>query len=102
MKIAINRTWGGFGVSESIYKELGFKWDDYGYLDNEKFGIEDNNDYAWRIEPRLIAAIEKIGEEKASGCCAHIKITEIPDGIEWEIAEYDGIESVHEQHNSWS
>lgn len=27
---------------------------------------------------------------------------EIPDGIEWELDEYDGLESVHECHRSWS
>ena len=29
------------------------------------------------------------------------KIIEIPDDIEWEIDNYDGIESIHEKHRSW-
>ena len=27
---------------------------------------------------------------------------EIPDDVEWEIDDYDGIETIHEVHRSWS
>ncbi len=101
MKIVVNKCYGGFGVSEAVYKELGMKWDGYGYLDNEAFGIESNNYLAYRTNEKLISAIEKIGEEKASGDLAELRIVEVPDDIEWEIDEYDGIETVHEQHRSW-
>lgn len=40
MKIAVNKCFGGFGVSKAVYDELGIVWDGYGYLDNESFGIE--------------------------------------------------------------
>lgn len=106
MKIVINNDWGGFSVSEAVYKELGLKWDGYGYVDNEDLGIKGNGDYladyhAYRADPRLIKAIEKIGLEKAEGGMARLKIVEIPDDVEWEIHDYDGCESVHEQHRSW-
>jgi hypothetical protein len=54
-----------------------------------------------RADPDLISVVEKLGEA-ASGQCAKLKIVEIPDGIEWEIEEYDGLESIHEVHQSWS
>ena len=101
MKIAINKCYGGFGLTKAVYDELGVKWDSYGYLNNEDLGIEDDNYYKYRTDPRLISAIEKIGEEKSSSKMAKIRIIEIPDGIEWEIDEYDGIEDVHELHRSW-
>jgi hypothetical protein len=37
----------------------------------------------------------------ASGGFASLKVVEIPDGIEWEIDEYDGKETIHEKHRSW-
>ena len=101
MKIAVNKCFGGFGVSEAVYKELGLDWDGYGYLENEDFGIESNNYREYRSHPKLIEAIEKIGEEESSGSLADVRIVDIPDDVEWEIDEYDGIETVHEVHRSW-
>lgn len=102
MKIAVNKCFGGFGLSKAVFNELGIKWDKYGYLNNEDLGInDDNNRDAYRADPRLIAAIEKVGEENASGNLADIRIVEIPDDVEWEISEYDGVETVHEKHRSW-
>ena len=101
MKIAVNRCFGGFSLSKAVYDELGIKWDDYGYLENEDLGIESGDYNAFRADPRLIAAIEKIGEEESSGSMASIEIVDIPDDIDWEIEDYDGVESFHEHHRSW-
>jgi hypothetical protein len=54
-----------------------------------------------RDDQDLVKAVEELGEA-ASGKCAKLKVIEIPDGIEWEIDDYDGMESVHEKHSSWS
>jgi hypothetical protein len=54
-----------------------------------------------RADPVLIAVIEELGSEKASGDFAKLHIVEIPDGVDWEIDEYDGIESISEKHRSW-
>lgn len=51
--------------------------------------------------PVLIKIIEEMGVE-ANGICANLKVIEIPDGIEYEISEYDGFERVEEKHRSWS
>ena len=55
-----------------------------------------------RDDPDLISVIAEMGSKAASGMCANLKIVEIPDDIEWEIDEYDGMESIHEKHRSWS
>lgn len=53
-----------------------------------------------RDDPNLIKVIEQLGN-KADGSCARLSIVEIPDDVIWDIAEYDGQESVVEQHRSW-
>lgn len=54
-----------------------------------------------RNDKNLITVIRMLGE-KANGKHASLKIIHIPDNIEWEIAEYDGMESIEEKHRSWS
>jgi hypothetical protein len=54
-----------------------------------------------RSNPVLVQLVEEMGI-KASGSCAELKVVEIPDGVEFEIAEYDGLEHVAEVHRSWS
>jgi len=93
MKIVINVDWGGFGLSEEAYKELGLEWDGFGYA---------FNGYECRTNPKLVEVVERLGSERASGHFAKLKVIEIPDGIDWVIYNYDGIETVHEKHRSWS
>ena len=76
---------------------MGWIWLSY----NKDLGIESDNYDAYRSDPRLIAAIEKIGEVESSRKLAHIKIVEIPDDVAWEISDYDGIETIHEAHRIW-
>lgn len=54
-----------------------------------------------RTDPLLIEVVEQLGDA-ANGDCAKLKVIEIPDGIEYEIQEYHGVESVHQVHSSWS
>ena len=54
-----------------------------------------------RTDPLLIKVIEELGED-ANGSCAKLTIVEIPDGIDYEIDEYDGIEHIAEKHRTWS
>jgi hypothetical protein len=101
MKIVINVCWGGFGVNEAVYKELAIEWDGFGYIQNDDLAIDSNNYQAYRADPSLIAAIEKIGEDNAGGRNASLHVVEIPDDVEWDIDEYDGQETIHEVHRSW-
>lgn len=48
----------------------------------------------------LIQVIEELGE-KASGSLSKLEIVEIPDDVDWEINEYDGLEHVAEKHRTW-
>jgi hypothetical protein len=54
-----------------------------------------------RNDPNLIQVIEELGDE-ANGMCAKLGITEIPDGIDYKIEDYDGSEHVAEAHRTWS
>ena len=84
MKVVINVCFGGFSVSKEVYERMDKEWDDYGYA------FDDN-----RTNPDLIAVIEELGSERASGSCAKLKVIDIPDNAtDWEISEYDGSEEI--------
>lgn len=53
-----------------------------------------------RDDVNLVRVVEELGEE-ANGRFAKLKIVEVPDGVEWEIKDYDGWETVEETHRSW-
>ena len=54
-----------------------------------------------RDDPMLVQVVEEMGN-KSFGQCAELKVVEIPDGVAWEIAEYDGNEHIAESHRTWS
>lgn len=53
-----------------------------------------------RHHPELIRVIEEMGEA-ADGACAKLRIVEVPDGVDYEIDEYDGNEHIAEKHRTW-
>jgi hypothetical protein len=53
-----------------------------------------------RNDKDLVEIVESLGN-LANGFCASLRIVEIPDGVEWHISEYDGIEHVAENHRTW-
>lgn len=53
-----------------------------------------------RSHPLVVRVVDELGSE-ADGRHAKLEIVEIPDDVEYEIDEYDGIESIHEVHRSW-
>ena len=89
IKIVINRCFGGFSLSKAAYEELGLEWDDYGFAYNDN-----------RTDPNLVACVEKLGPA-ANGDFADLGVIEIPDDVEYEITEYDGLEKVEEKHRIW-
>jgi hypothetical protein len=54
-----------------------------------------------RDDPDLVKVVKQLGD-KANGRYAELRVIKIPDGVLWEISDYDGMESVEEKHNSWS
>ena len=53
-----------------------------------------------RDDPALVQVVEELGAE-ASGRCADLEVVEIPDGVAWQIEEYDGYEHVAEKRRTW-
>lgn len=53
-----------------------------------------------RNDPVLVAVVEEMGEA-VNDRCSQLEIVEIPDDVEFEIDDYDGMESVEEKHRSW-
>lgn len=142
-KVAINRDWGGFGLSpiatklylKKLGKECFFykqtKYEHDGGVEEhikitleeaekshfisvytkdmgKTFSKHDNahywyeNFYEGREDKILIEVIEELGEKKASGQLAKIKIVEIPDNMDYVIDDYDGMESIHEKHKVYT
>lgn len=135
MKIAINRCYGGFGISNEAMKRLiqmgaaciessrqrDWEKDDFyrfnvhigdgffianggflsGVVAHKKKVYTLKSDYEIRTDLDLIKVINEMGAA-ANGRFAELAIVEIPDGIAWKIDDYDGIETVREQHRSWS
>lgn len=121
IKVAINRCFGGFGISDEAFEKLltrkGIAFDK---VEPEKRSLisgvtyyaaghagEDDHylsDYEYcfnRSDSDLIAVIEEMQAE-ANSWAADIRIVEIPDDVKWHIHEYDGMEHVAEDHRTWS
>lgn len=91
MKVVINVCFGGFGLSEAAmarYAEL------TGSAPPSQYSVP-------RDDPALVQTVEELGAA-ANGVFARLRVVDIPEGVEWEIAEYDGNEHVAEQHRTWS
>ena len=99
-KIVVNKCFGGFGLSVEAIKRLQeLRGKSYNEEYN-KISVKDDFRGKERTDPLLIQVVEELGD-KASSRYANLKIIEIPDGIDWEIDEYDGLETIHEVHRSW-
>ena len=92
MKIIINKSFGGFNISKKALD-----------LFYERIGTEITDLYVMdlRANPELISIVEELGKE-SYGAFSELKVIEIPDDIDYYISDYDGIESVHENHRIWN
>ena len=118
-KVAINRCFGGFGLSDEAFERLLIRrgvafekvkgeyllmgnsyykacylYDEESYLSEYEFCMD-------RAHPDLIAVIEEMGKA-ANGWASDIHIVEVPADVKWHIHEYDGMEYVAEDHRTWS
>ena len=130
MKVVINKCYGGFKLSDKAIdrlKELAKEKGDKKLLKmieeeektkrewveemKRKYGINPSKSKIFggkywglsdidRTHPLLIQVVEELGEETNTPV-SKLKIVEIPDDVEWEIEEHDGIEWVAEKHRVW-
>ena len=54
-----------------------------------------------RDDPLLVEVVEELQDE-AGGWSSVLKVVEIPDDVEWEIHNYNGLEWIAERHRTWS
>ena len=113
MKIVINTCFGGFGLSDEAVRLYGQLAGitlvegptEYGQTYFYTDSFSDDNYFCYhdisRADGFLIEAVETLGNA-ASGKYAKLKVVEIPDDVEWQIAEYDGSEHIAEKHRTWS
>ena len=88
-KIVINRCYGGFSISAACAKRM------------TELGHDVAEGYQGsRSNPALVQAVEELGED-ADGSLSNLIVVEIPDGVDWQIEEYDGFEWVAEKHRTW-
>lgn len=129
-KIAINRSFGGFGLSDEANHALAARkgvtlYEIDRYFDMKSFATVPKEEYQrleqesrvqrnydlvnsvhwnsqeWgRDDPDLVAVIQELGEE-ANGPFAKLTVVDIPNDVDWEICEYDGKEWVAEKHRTW-
>jgi hypothetical protein len=119
MKVVINTDFGGFGLSKEAFERLlqrkgiefevveskafGFERESFyhkGHAGDDEFYLSDYDFYGNRADEDLVAVVETLGGA-ANGSCANLKVVEIPDGIEWFVNEYDGMEHIAEAHRTW-
>ena len=102
MKVVINKCFGGYGLSaEAIRVYCKAKGIDPGkQIKGQEYFSNFYDGEIPRNDPDLVRIVEQL-KERSWGMCAKLKVVEIPDGVKWEIRDYDGMESIHEVHRVW-
>ena len=78
MKLVINKCYGGFGLSDWAMEQLGI---------NVYYDID-------RTDSRLVELVENF-PKKVDNFYSNLIVVSIPDtSTDWEIDEYDGLETV--------
>ncbi len=89
-KIVINDSYGGFGLSKEGLEEL-----------KKRKGVEKIScREIKRDDIDLVNIVSEMGE-KSWGNHSKLEIVEIPDYVDFEIQDYDGIEWIAEKHRKW-
>lgn len=115
MKVVINTVYGGFRLNQQMLKLLvnhGVKTQFVGF---ECVGLGGKRVYKdkgsgellapWfdnhRNDPDLVAAVEEFNS-CYNDCIHSLKVVTIPNGVDYVISDYDGVETIHEKHRMWS
>lgn len=107
MKIVLNKCYGGYNISDEAVIRLR----ELGCQEAIAYKMEKENDDLWgkdwnslldgdRTNKHLVQVVEELGS-RANGACAQLEVVEIPDGVRWEISDYDGMETVAEPRTVW-
>jgi len=101
VRVVINCAFGGFQLTRKATEMIAAR--------GNALAIEDLtlvqfygfafSDHERRTDPDLVAVIEEIGNIAGNG--TSLKVIDIPDDVKWYIDEYDGAESIHEEHRVW-
>ena len=89
-KIVINGCYGGFGLSDQALNH-------YNKISDKSVP---NSDHIPRDDPNLVRVVEDM-QDSANSKFSKLKIVEIPDHVQWQIMEYDGLEWIAEKHRTW-
>ncbi len=131
MKIVINKCYGGFDLSNKAYEKLieyGVPARPYTPQERDEktmrykphplndgrviftseeveLGVVIKKYWSYyfpenRADPFLVRVVEELGDE-ANGFLSQLKVIEVPNGADFEIYDYDGMESIHEEHEQW-
>ena len=129
MKIVKNGCFGGFGLSPLAVMEYaklkGIELFAYDFNYNRLYSLEKmeqegyvlyytkefegnrhaeesffNENDIERNDPCLVKVVEKLGK-KANTRFSRLVVVEIPDDVQWEISDYDGLETIEEVHRCW-
>jgi hypothetical protein len=91
-QIVINTCFGGFGLSD----------EQLNWINNQRKQINlPPYEAYWdvpRDDPFLVAVVPMLMPPSPY---ARLKVVEIPDGVLWKIEEYDGLEHIAEEHQTW-
>ena len=87
MKVLINNCYGGFGISKKFEDHI--KSSTEGQLINKYELSARHNQF-------LVEEAIKFGLDKAGGMCAQLSVVDLPDGCEYKIGEYDGMEWIED------
>ncbi len=84
MKLVVNNCYGRFGLSPKAQERY------WGLKGKEEFARSETIE---RHDPVLVRVVEEMGKA-ADGWRARLTVIEIPDGVDYVIRDYDGMEWV--------
>lgn len=89
MKLVINKCYGGFSLSEE--QALAYGIDESELFDS---GVGRNRIYYGDFDRDDEKLIEVVIQDLPSAWASELKVVEIPDGVFYQIEEYDGMEYI--------
>lgn len=120
VKVVLNACYGGFGLSETAILRYGeikglnlakiqtIHGEGEDQFTSEHYsinGVDDPDHYFYhgdldRTDPVLVQVVEELGEA-ACDWASSLRIADVPDDAKWYIDDYDGIETIREEHRTW-